>query len=116
MPNRSQRHKIAVQGYDSSGDTYEQGAVGDSVKAPTLASLSPNTGVHGAAAQTVTATGTNFVAPMSVLWGSVGLAAVVTSPTTLTFQAPLPSASAGTVAVKVVKATYQSGSQNYTVT
>lgn len=115
--SRSQRHLIEQQGYDSSGDKNEQGALSPVVKAPTLASLAPATAVHGTANITVTATGTNFVAPMSVNWGGVGLAATVTSPTTLTFIAPISTHGfAVGVLVKVRAGPYESGGQNFAVT
>ena len=115
--SRSQRHLIEQQGYDSSGDKNEQGALSPVIKVPTFASMSPATGVHGAANITVTATGTNFVAPMSVSWAGTGLPATVTSPTTLTFIAPISTHGfAVGVLVKLRAGPYETAGQNFAVT
>lgn len=114
---RSQRHKIEQQGYDSSGDRFEQGAVAPGVQKPTLASISPNTAVKGGANITVTCTGTNFSAPMLVNFGSQVLACTVVSATSATFIAPVAArTTTGVVPVSVQCASYPSGSQNFTFT
>lgn len=115
--SRSQRHKITVQGYDSSGDRNEQGASNPATKPVTLSGISPNTAVAGGADATVTMTGTNFSAPMFANFGSTALPVTVASATSATFVAPVAArVGAGTVSVLAQVGPFSSGAQTFTFT
>ena len=69
---------------------------------PTLTSLSPASAVAGAAAQTLTLTGTNFLASSTVTYNGVGHAATFVSSTQLTISlSATDQATAGSYAVVV---------------
>jgi hypothetical protein len=69
---------------------------------PTLTSVSPPSALTGAAAQTLTLTGTNFVSSSTVTYNGVGHAATYVSATQLTIQLSLADqATAGSDAVVV---------------
>jgi hypothetical protein len=86
--------------------------------APTLASISPTTGVHGAANQTVTCTGTGYVSGITkVMVGSLDMATTFVSATSVTFVMPLSSLVAGTQSVNVRNGTLITATpKTYTVT
>jgi len=86
--------------------------------APTLASISPTTGVHGAANQTVTCTGTGFVSGITkVVLGVLDQPTTFVSATSVTFAMPLPLLLAGTQTVNVRNGTLFSATpKTYTVT
>jgi hypothetical protein len=108
---------ISVQGYDASGDRYEQGASSPAAKPCTLSGISPNTAVKGSANITVTCTGTNFSAPMRVNFGDQALACTVVSATSATFVAPVAArTTTGVVPVSVQVGQFASGPQNFTFT
>ena len=70
--------------------------------APTLSSLSPASAVAGASSQTLTLTGTNFVASSTVTYNGVGHAATLLSSTKLTISlSATDQATAGSYAVVV---------------
>jgi formiminotetrahydrofolate cyclodeaminase len=70
--------------------------------APTLTSLSPASAVAGAGSQTLTLTGTNFVASSTVTYNGVGHAATLVSATQLTISlSATDQATAGSYAVVV---------------
>ena len=86
--------------------------------APTLASISPTTGVHAAADQTVTCTGTGFVSGVTkVTVGVIDMATTFVSATSVTFVMPLSRLVAGTQTVNVRNGTLFSATpKTYTVT
>jgi len=86
--------------------------------APVLSSISPTTGVHGAAAQTVTCTGTGFVSGITkVVIGVLDQPTTFVSATSVTFLMPLPQLVAGTQTVNVRNGTLFSATpKTYTVT
>jgi hypothetical protein len=85
--------------------------------APTLASISPTTGVHGTANQTVTCTGTGFTTNTKVVVGVLDMSTTYVSATSVTFVMPLPSLVAGTQTVNVRNGTLFSATpKTYTVT
>ncbi|HVQ52131.1 MAG TPA: IPT/TIG domain-containing protein [Mycobacterium sp.] len=113
MSGRSQRHKVEEQGRASSGSLYEEGAINDQVlKAigtigaarPVLSSISPSTGVHGAADVTLTCTGTGFISGSSVIYiNGAPKATTFGSATSLTATFPLSTyLNAGNVPVVVI--------------
>ena len=70
--------------------------------APTLSSLSPASAVVGATSQTLTLTGTNFLASSTVTYNGVGHAATLVSSTQLTISlSATDQATAGSYAVVV---------------
>jgi hypothetical protein len=86
--------------------------------APTLASISPTTGVHGAANQTVTCTGTGFVSGITtVVLGVLEQPTTFVSATSVTFAMPLLLLVAGPQTVNVRNGTLFSATpKTYTVT
>jgi len=86
--------------------------------APTLTSISPTTGVHGAADQTVTCTGTGFVSGITkVTVGVIDVTTTFVSATSVTFVMPLSRLVAGTQSVNVRNGTLFSATpKTYTVT
>ena len=86
--------------------------------APTLTSISPTTGVHGAADQTVTCTGTGFVSGITkVTVGVIDMNTTFVSATSVTFVMPLSSLVAGTQSVNVRNGSLFSATpKTYTVT
>lgn len=83
---------------------------------PTLGSLSPSTGLHGAPNVVMTATGTGFTEGTTVMWGLVDLSTEYVSATSVKTTIPLSQSIAGTVAVKVRNGPNQSSAVNFTVT
>lgn len=88
------------------------------VTTPTLASVSPNTAVHGAANTTITVTGTNFVSGAVIMCSGTALTTTFGSSTSL--SGPILAAqlaSAGTLAITVQNPDGQiAGSVTFTVT
>jgi len=86
--------------------------------APTLTSISPTTGVHGAANQTVTCTGTGFLSGITkVTIGFVDATTTFVSATSVTFVMPLGQLVAGTQTVNVRNGTkFSTTPKTYTVT
>ena len=86
--------------------------------APTLTSISPTTGVHGAANQTVTCTGTGFVSGITkVTVGVIDMATTFVSATSVTFVMPLSTLVAGTQSVNVRNGTlFTATPKTYTIT
>jgi len=86
--------------------------------APTLTSISPTTGVHGAANQTVTCTGTGFVSGLThVTVGFIDMATTFVSATSVTFVMPLSTLVAGTQSVNVRNGTlFSTTPKTYTIT
>jgi hypothetical protein len=86
--------------------------------APTLASISPTTGVHGAANMTVTCTGTGFISGITkVVVGSIDMATTFVSATSVTFVMPLPQLVAGPQTVNVRNGTkFSTTPKTFTVT
>jgi uncharacterized repeat protein (TIGR03803 family) len=80
---------------------------------PTLTSLSPTSAAVGAAAQTLTLTGTNFVASSTVTYNGVGHAATFVSSTELTITlSTTDQATAGSYAVVVTNPAPGGGASN----
>jgi trimeric autotransporter adhesin len=78
-------------------DLYNMGTA-----APTLASVTPNTIVHGAPDTLITATGTGFINGAQLLAGSTALATNFISGTSLSATLPASSlAAAGTIQISV---------------
>jgi len=67
MPTRSQRHLVEQRGYSSGGQPFSEGGFSPTLKQPTVGSINPTTGVHGAADMVVTITGTNFTPQTQVV-------------------------------------------------
>jgi hypothetical protein len=86
--------------------------------APTLASISPTTGVHGTANVTVTCTGTGFVSGITkVVIGVLDQTTTFVSATSVTFVMPLSQLLAGTQTVNVRNGTLMSTTpKTFTVT
>lgn len=85
-------------------DTYSTIGVADEAVAPTLTAVSPTSAAAGA---TVTLTGTGFTGATAVRFGSANAASfAVVSDTSIT--AVVPTGSAGSAAVKVVKGSDES--------
>jgi hypothetical protein len=88
--------------------------------APTLTSLSPASAVAGAASQTLTLTGTNFVASSTVTYNGVGHTATLVSSTQLTISlSATDQATTGSYAVVVTNPAPGGGASsalNFTVT
>lgn len=88
-----------------------------SVPAPALNSISPNTAVAGGAGFTLTATGTNFTATSVINWNGVALITTFVSATSLTASVPAANiAAAGTASVTVVTGTNITTALNFTIT
>ena len=85
---------------------------------PVLSSISPTTGVHGAADQTVTCTGTGFVSGRTVVTvGAIDMPTTFVSATSVTFVMPLSTLVAGTQSVNVRNGTkFSTTPKTYTVT
>jgi hypothetical protein len=85
---------------------------------PTLTSISPTTGVHGAANQTVTCTGTGFVSGVTkVTIGFIDVTTTFVSATSVTFVMPLSQLVAGTQTVNVRNGTkFSTTPKTYTIT
>jgi hypothetical protein len=86
---------------------------------PTLSGISPSTGVHGAANQTVTCTGTGYVTGITrANVGGIDQPTTFVSATSVTFVMPLLTiAAAGTLSVNVRNATsFSTTPRTYTVT
>lgn len=84
--------------------------------APVNSSISPNSAVHGAADATCTITGTGFQPGSVALWGGVAKTTTFISKTSISFTAPILTASAGTVSVTVRNPDGRvSGGQNFTL-
>ena len=84
---------------------------------PVLSNLSPATKVAGAAAFTLTVTGSNFVKASQINWGGQYLTTTYVSPTQLTADIPASLVqSAATVPVKVYTDGSVSATQNFTIT
>jgi hypothetical protein len=86
--------------------------------APTLTSISPSTGVHGAANQTVTCTGTGFITGVTkVTIGFIDTTTTFVSATSVTFVMPLSQFVAGTQSINVRNGTkFSTTPKTYTVT
>ena len=85
--------------------------------AVTLTSISPTTGVHGAANQTVTCTGTGYVTGVTeATVDGVAQPTTFVSATSVTFPMPLPGMAAGTVSVNVRNGAQVGAAKTYTVT
>ena len=85
---------------------------------PVLTSISPTTGVHGAANQTVTCTGTGYITGFTkVTINGVDQATTFVSATSVTFMMPLSGMVADTVSVNVRNGTlFSTTAKTYTVT
>lgn len=84
---------------------------------PVLSSISPTTGVHGAANQTVTCTGTGFTTNTRVVLGVLDMTTTYVSATSVTFVMPLSQLVAGTQTVNVRNGTlFSTTPKTYTVT
>jgi ribosomal protein S9 len=86
--------------------------------APTLASISPSTGVAGNGTATITCTGTGFVSGVTrATVNGIDHATTFVSSTSVTFVMPLSGMSAGTVAVNVRNGSlFTATPRTYTVT
>src|SRR5262245_3659188 len=86
--------------------------------APTVASLSPNTGVHGAADVTMTVTGTNFTPNTQIIWNGKREHTVYISATQVSTLVKLSIASgAASIPVTVVDhAVIASPGQTFSIT
>jgi len=86
--------------------------------APVLTSISPTTGVHGAANVTVTCTGTGFLSGITkVVLGVLDQPTTFVSATSVTFVMPLSQLIAGTQTVNVRNGTkFSTTPKTYTVT
>ncbi|MDX2030930.1 MAG: hypothetical protein SF339_09695 [Blastocatellia bacterium] len=81
--------------------------------APTIASLSPNAAIAGSASQTVTVTGTGFVAGSKAQWNGADRTTTFVSATQLTVQIPATDlAQAGAGSITVVNPTPGGGTSN----
>jgi trimeric autotransporter adhesin len=105
-PTRVQMHGGAVLGAQSA------------MPVPTVGSISPNGAVHGAAATSMTVTGTNFFPSSVILWGGAPVDTVFISPTQMrTTLSAAQLATAGTVVVKARNGSIDSAAgQNFTIT
>lgn len=88
-----------------------------SANPPTLASIAPTTIAHGAAATTITLSGTNFVKSCQAYAGATALSTTWVSATSLTALIPASMlANAGTLTITVHQADAQnSAGQTFTV-
>lgn len=102
----------------SQGYKWMNGSGGvETLPAPTVTSLVPNTKVNNSAAFTLVVNGTNFISGTAIQFGSTVLATTYISPTGVSAQiTPAMIPSAQTIQVKVLNGTLASGTSPFTVT
>jgi len=80
---------------------------------PTLISISPSSAMHGGAAFTLTATGTNYISGSVIEWNGKKLVTTYVSSTTLTAKVPAADIkTAGTASITIVNAAPGGGTSN----
>jgi hypothetical protein len=85
------------------GSSAAKAFIVQSIPAPVLSSITPNSKTAGSASFTLTASGSNFLSTSVINWNGVALATTYVSATSLTATVPAANiTTAGTVPVKVV--------------
>jgi trimeric autotransporter adhesin len=105
--------KVDLQGMGASAMP-----VATAMPVPTVGSISPTGAVHGAAATSLTLTGTNYNAGTKILWGGSPVDTIYISATQVrTTLTPAQLATAGTIVVKARNGSVDSAAgQNFVIT